>query len=419
MVTVYGSYEEAAQDYLARFRALREAPSVPTDVVTRAAGDIPAETLIDRADEIADVSARMVPLSREYLQAPDMTLRQGITGQLIAQAAAELQLATELVHIAQIEGAGPPGPATRAVHSTALQEAIDAMEASMVTPAAQGLVSSVGVARAAVPVPATLGDAKDALRRAATTSAGSIVQHVCEFGGDVAWDLAFNTRWMAVIDGATLLRKDIAEKLEPVKEGVSALVSRAVKAASRTLLNVYDKIMALLGKDAEDQARQKVREWLEKIREKEEIDLFDVLVGRLYRVEALQVDVERWLAGTTAGLDVIHETTYAVRALQDQFIVLVGRMRMLEDVVGLAKLIKLPQMLLIVAAVQIGLLAALVYAGLDYVGYRAPLFPNIAKGVGEVIEESLVWGTAADEGESEALVEERLDELPFDYEEPV
>ena len=135
------------------------------------------------------------------------------------------------------------------------------------------------------------------------------------------------------------------------------------------------------------------------IRDKEEIDLFDVLLGKLYQVDALTKEVEDWLAGTTARLDQMHETTCAVRALQDQFIVLVGRMRRLQDVVGLAKLITLPQVLLIVAGVQFGLLAALIYAGLDYVGYRAPPFPNIARGVGEVIEENLIRGTTAAEAE--------------------
>jgi hypothetical protein len=392
MAERYESYEEAVQDYLARFRALRDTSPAPADVAARAAGDVPAEALIDRADEIADVSTHMVPFARAYLEAPDMTLRQGISGQLIAQAAAELQMATELLEIAQAEETGPPKPATRAARGRALREAIEALEGAMATPAAQGLASPFGRTRTAVPAPSTLEDAKDALRQAAATSTGAIVQHVCELGGDVAWDLVFNTRWMAVLGGAALLREDVAEKLETVKEGAGALVSRAVKIASKTLLNVYDKIMAILGKDAEDQARQRIRAWLETIKEKEEIDLLDALVGRLYQTDALTAAIEGWLADTPAGLDVVHETAGAVRALQDQFVVLVGRMRLLEEAVGLAKLIKLPQVLTIIAGVQIALLTTLIYAGLDYVGYRAPPFPNIAEGVAEVIEANLTGG---------------------------
>ena len=53
----YQSYEEAASDYLNRFQALRETKPTRDVAVTRGAGDIPVEELINRADEIADVYA--------------------------------------------------------------------------------------------------------------------------------------------------------------------------------------------------------------------------------------------------------------------------------------------------------------------------------------------------------------------------
>jgi hypothetical protein len=53
----YNTYEEATQEYLNSFRALRDAPPSVSEAVTRGAGDVPVETLIERADEIADVSA--------------------------------------------------------------------------------------------------------------------------------------------------------------------------------------------------------------------------------------------------------------------------------------------------------------------------------------------------------------------------
>ena len=89
MSSPYLSYDEATQVYLARFRALRYAPSAPAEVTTRGASGVAAETLIASADEIADVSAAMIPLAGEYLSSPDPALREGISGQLLAQAAAE------------------------------------------------------------------------------------------------------------------------------------------------------------------------------------------------------------------------------------------------------------------------------------------------------------------------------------------
>ncbi|MFX1411684.1 MAG: hypothetical protein ACFFA6_15140 [Promethearchaeota archaeon] len=386
----YGSYEEAAQDYLIGFRALRDAPPAPSQVTTRGASGIAAETLIERADEIADVSASMVALSRDYLEAPDPTLREGISGQLIAQAAAELQVASELLQIAEGEEAAPPAPVTRAVRGTALRDAVNALERSMAMPVSRGLVPEARPRRAAVMVPATVAAAKTALQQTAVTSTGAITQQVRELGCDIAFDLIVNTEWTAVIEGAALLHKDIAEKLEAVKEGAGLLVTRAVAVATKTLLNVYDKIMALLGKDAEDQARQKVKEWLEKIKEEGKVDLLEILVDKLYRIDAFKEELAEWLTRTTAQVDEIGETTDAVAVVSDKFAVLAGRMNTLEDVIGLAKLIKLPQVLVVVASIQIALLTVLVYAGYDYIGYKELAFPNLTKGVAEVIQESLL-----------------------------
>lgn len=386
----YHSYEEASQDYLALFGQLLEVPDEAVAAPRRGAADLPAETLIDRADQIADVSAGMLPFSLGYLESPDFTLRQGASGHLIAQAAAELQLANELLHIVEGERDAPQMPATRSTRGRALKEAVTALELTMSIPISQGLASAELTSRAPRPMPATLADAKKSLQTTAIISAGSITQQVCEFGGDLAWDLVFKTEWMVVLNGAALLRKDIAKKLDDVKEGSNALITRAVNTASKTLLNVYDKIMALLGKDDEDKARQKIKEWLEKIKEQEEIDLFEKVVGNLYKVEGFKQDLEGWLAKTSADVKKIHEAAGQVGSIADQFIVLVGRVKLLEDVIGFAKVVKIPQVLLVATGIQIALLAVLVYAGHDYIGYKGLPFPNITKGVAEVIQENLM-----------------------------
>ena len=63
---------------------------------------------------------------------------------------------------------------------------------------------------------------------------------------------------------------------------------------------------------------------------------------------------------------------------------------MVENVIGLAKLIKVPQVLAILAGIQAGLLGVVVYSGYDYIGYKQVRFLNLTKGVGEVIKENLV-----------------------------
>lgn len=394
----YQSYEEATQDYLTRFRALRDAPSVKSGVVARGAADISVDTLIARTDEIAEVSASMVPLAKGCLESPDPILREGISGQLLAQAAAELQVATELMQIAASEAAGPaakatqaPRETTRAARGAALQDAIQLLERTMATPASKGLVPEFLMTRTAIALPIEIEGAKKALREAAAVGVTAITLRVRELGEGIAMDLITQTEWRAVMDGATLLNKDISEKLEALKQGIGALFKRAAAAAAKTLLNVYDKIMALLGKDQEDSARKQIKEWLVTIEKEQKVDLLNAFVARLYRISDFEKALDGWLEKTSAGADKINQATRAVREVPTKFAVLAGYLGAAENVVVLAKqFLKLPEVLFVVAGIQVALLAVLIYSGYDYIGFRELSFPNLAKGVAQVVQENLV-----------------------------
>lgn len=389
--STYRSYEEAASDYLTKFQALRDAPPSKSDAVTRGAGDIQADVLINRADEIADVSASMVSLSKNYIEAPDPKLREGISGQLLAQAAAELQVATELLEIAEEGQTGQVATrTTRSTRGMALRDAINMLEKSMATPVSTGLNLSTEVRRAGVASPATKDNAKSALEQAAYITTGSISQRVIELGGDMAFNLVFSTEWKAVIDSTGVVSGGIANLLEGIKEGIGAFFTRVVTVAAKTLANVYDKILALLGKDVEDLARKKIQEWLEAIKEKGKIELFDALASKLYRIDEFKKELGDWLEETTAEVDRINQITEEVNALSEKFSIFFGRMKKLSDIAGLAKFIKAPQVIVVLTGVRIALLAVLVYGGYDYVGYKQMRFPNLTKGVAEVIQENLV-----------------------------
>jgi hypothetical protein len=384
----YRTYEEAAQDYLARFSLLHAAPKAPAGPVMRGAVGLPAEALVEQADALADVSAGMVGLAQGYLDSPDPVAREGISAHLLAQAAAELQVATELLLITEGGEATPKAPVTRGVRGVR-HPAIVTLEQTMALPVTAGLAPLAPTRRAVRAVAATPEEAKANLQSAATTTAGAIAQRVCEFGGDVAMNLVFNTQWGAVIEGAGLLGKDIQAKLDAIQEGVGAFVAKAVAVAARTLLNVYDKLMALLGKDLQDQARKQARDWLAKIKQEGKIDVFETLVNKLYGLDGLKKELPGWLAATAVGPEVIGKTADEVTALGAKFTVLVERMTTLENVIGMAKLLKMPQVLAIVAGLQVILLAVLLQLGNDYIGYRETKLLNLTKGVAEVIRESL------------------------------
>ena len=387
----YGEYEEAARGYLSAFHSLLATPPAPRAApraARRGAGDISVAALIDRADEIAGVSARLVTLSRTYIDSPVQDVREGISGHLVAQAAAELQLATELLQVAE-ENAGRPVPTTRAARGVQLRGAVDMLERSMAVPVDQGLPSAMPRTRA-VARPDTFEQATTTLEQSASIAVSAITRRVVELGGDIALNLIVNTEWTAVVTGATLLRKDVAEKLEAVKEGASRLFARAVTVAAKTLLNVYDKLLALLGEDVQDQARKRVQKWLEQSREREGIDVLGSLVGKLYGVDAFKRDLKRWLADTDAEMETVNQTTDQVDALAGKFATLMDRLAILETAAVLARAINIPQVLIIVVGLQVCLLTVVVWAGYDYIGYKESAFCNLTTGVAEVIRESLV-----------------------------
>ncbi|MGC9350011.1 MAG: hypothetical protein ACP5JG_17865 [Anaerolineae bacterium] len=382
---VVRAYEDAAQAYLAQFRALRDVPRA-LQSPTRGAAKLPTADLVERASEIADISTHMVPLAAEVLRSPDPILREGMSGQLLAQAAAEFQVAAELLQLPEAPEA--LGPTTRSVRGAQLRTAINALEQSMATPIDQGLPVAAPRMRAAAK-DLTPDQAKEALQQAASVTVSAIARHVQDLGGDIALNLVLNTEWTAVLEGATLLRKDIGEKLDRVKEGVSAFLEKAVTTATKTLLNVYDKILVLMGKDLEAEARKKVREWLEKLKEKESIEIFDAMVNRLYKVDLFEESLAGWLSATGVTVDVLNQTATDVTALSNKFALLIERMSALETVMVLAKGIKIPQVLLVISATQIALLAVVVYAGFDYIGGEAPGFLNVTEGVSEIIQAQL------------------------------
>lgn len=395
---IYLTYEETAQDYLNRFIALRDAPAIKSMAITRSSADIPVDTLIERADEIAEVSASMVPLAKGYLEAPDPTLREGISGQLLAQAAAEMQVAIELMEIAARDAAGPAAKSlsatsktTQAVRGAGLREAIDILEKAMTMPVSAGLVVPSMVKRIGI-VRDTPDEAKNELQQTATVTAGTISQRVVEVGGDLAFGLVFNTEWSAVVKSAGLLSKDIAKLLNSLKEGASILMQSAISVAAKTILNAYSKILALLGSDAEGEATVRVKEWLDQIQQAGKIDLFGQLVGKLYQVNALEGVLPGWLETTKADMDKINDTTKEVAVLSDKFNVLVERISTVGDVIDLAKFVQaqFPQVLVVVTSIRVALLAVLVYSGYDYIGYEQIRYPNLTKGVAEVIKDNLL-----------------------------
>jgi len=385
---VYRTYEEAAQEYQTQFAQLLTVPKDVSYKAPRGAGDVPVDVLIERSESIADVSAAMTTLAKPTLRTRKRTVREGMSAQLVAQATAEMQLATELLQVAEDQQDVSKAPSkSRAARTADMQNAITMLQETMRQPLSAGLVLSVRKAAGAPPT--TLPKAKQVLQEAAKASTQAVSKRVLELGQSITLDLVTNTDWALVSKGAGLLGKDIVDWLEEIQAGASLLVRKALQAVQKLFLSAYDKLLALLGKDAENQARAKVKEWLEQVKTAGQIDLFGKLLDKLYQMSSFEQELPAWLDKTSVGVDVLNQTTQTVTDLADRFNALSKQMSGLKGALGLAGKFKAPQILAVVAGLRVALLTVLIYSGYDYIGYRQGQFLDIVQGVAQVIKNQL------------------------------
>jgi hypothetical protein len=355
----YPTYEDAACDYLAKLNALMQLP--PGWIPGR---DINADGFISLAEEIANISSIMILRAENYLSDSEPMIQEGISGHFIDQATAELLIETGLMQIVQEEMTGiPPAAAIQATLGAALREAISAAEKSMAFPVAQGLVIGASYR---ITESSGAAEAASAFKLAFGCTAGTISNRVQELGGDITIDLVSGAEWTAVIRGASS-RSPAENLLNSVGKIDGPLASKAAFAAGKILLNVYEKVVALVNRNAGTEARKKIGEWLEKIRQTDKIEIFGALVENLYGFDGLTRLIERNSDSPAAAPELISRASDLIRTCSDKFIVLAGRMRKLEDAIRLGKMIQIPQLLPTVIALQVELLAALVYAGHDYI----------------------------------------------------
>jgi hypothetical protein len=334
-------------------------------MVSRNAGDVNSPRFIELAGKIADVSSAMIAPAQKYQNDSNPLVQEGIFCHFIDQATIELLLEIGLLQIVQEEQTGIPSTAaTQATHSTALLEAINAAERSMRLPLSQGL--AVG-ASYRITDASNVTEAASSFQVAFGCTTNSISRRVQELGSDITMDLIAGTEWTTVVYGASSLQSPANNFLEAIDKNDGSLASRAAFIAGKMLLNVYEKIMALTNQSIAKDMREKIGEWLEKIKQTEKLELFSLLVENLYGLDALIRSMERSLQDSANGIESINRASDLIRTYSDKFIVLTGKMRKLEDAIRLGKLIQLPQLMPTIIALQVELLSFLVHTGYDYI----------------------------------------------------
>jgi hypothetical protein len=345
------TYEEAARDYLAKFRDLMQQP-LDVNAVT-GQGEMPVEFLVKRAEEIGGISTKMIALARAYFDSADPAVREGISGHFVDQASVELLLGTELMQRTEARENGPaPLAAQRATQNAALREAISAAEKSTSIPVTRGLPASISyrTTESANPDEAAI----ELISAVISTSTG-ISRRVQELGAEIAFDLVQRTEWDEITRGTGLSDGEIVE-----------FWADAPNPAGKLVVNVYQKIAALLDRGMETEVREKTGKWLYQIKQGHDIRCFDLLLPKPDAQGAIQNSIQR----SGAAREIINQTSDLIKTVSDRFITLIARMRKLEDAIRLSKSVRLPQWSLTVVALQTTLLSALVFTGRQYVDGR-------------------------------------------------
>jgi hypothetical protein len=334
-----------------------------------------AETLAERADRLAGLSADLLDQTTPLLSDDDPTVRLGAEQSLLAQAVASLRVAEGLMAAEVAEEDAETRSAAVLPEPAGFDDLLALLQAPL---------DSVGGAVAAEPA-LTRGRAPQASRDDLLQAAGDAIDQVLSgvgaFGKDaIAGLLGLDTALLK--QAAQLISGELAELVAKLGEQASLLVAKAV----RFLLQAYDSLLAALGQDAASALRQQVAGWLEQVQQGDSVAQ---LIGAALQADAVRAQVADLVAASQASAEVMGQTEASVEALPGSFN---ARTKLAGQILaGIAVLkripaTRLPMVEVATAAVYLGLLGFVVYTGSDYVD--APRLERIGRvpGVLQVVE---------------------------------
>jgi hypothetical protein len=404
------TYQAALDEFNQQLRGFFVPPDgvKSTEGTTRGGGaDLPTEVLASRAEILVDASGRLGNLTVGYLDADEVPLREAAEMKLLAQANAQTEVALNLLQTAIDESQGRSTGITRSSRSSGSQQSIDQLLSVLETPLEDGLqpfVEKRALRGAAETDPAA---ARQGLQDSVRRSLKNISRKASQVSS-LGLDTLFNLDDTLLKKGVALVNKDLADLIDKVVAGFNALLNRLTTAAMRLLLQAYDWVLALIGKDSEQAARQKVQEWIDTLRQShqqagDEDTLASQLVEQIYATKAINDLVSQWLvAASQIDVSAINQTTDAVDALSARYEAKIDQVSSFLKVASVARSLplpvdKLPYVQLVVAAVVLGLLGYTLYSGYDYVDSGSVTFfkrfqvhiPDRVEGVSITVQKAL------------------------------
>jgi hypothetical protein len=197
---------------------------------------------------------------------------------------------------------------------------------------------------------------------------------------------------------------DVAKLLDQISTGLSQTVKRIARSAVRLLLQAYDWVLVLLGKDGEAQARKKVADWLEELKKepKDEGGVIAGLVNRLYRPDSIGNEVNNWLEANQVEVATINGAAESVQGLGQKYEVKSDQAGKVLIAIGIIKslpvpFVKIPQLQTLFAAVSLGILGYVLFTGYDHVDSGRIQFlkrfginiPDRVEGIRETVQKAL------------------------------
>ena len=337
---------------------------------------------------LAPAATREVGLAAKPRKRPTTSLRKSKAFQAAAaatltgsadpaeRAAAEVQLlagaALDLMVAGQLDGAAPPGVrglAGRTADLAVLQEMAAFPEAYLI-----GGVATRGLRAVADPREQLTGAVQAALvgiRDDVVATGGHAVE------GLLLMDAALLREALTVVGG------ELASRIGVDLKGLS-------KRAAEFILAANDKIIALLGISALDEARKQLALWLDDLKAG---TLFPQLADKVLQTGAVQTEIAGWVASFSGSEVALVMAADEIGKLEGRFSAKIAVADKIISALALAKLappLMTPLGRLGMAAAYLGLLAYTVGSGYDHVDSDKVKILDWAEGVRGVAKRLLV-----------------------------
>lgn len=343
--------------------------------------------VINRADLVITTSEQLTRTAALDLTAPRALDRERSMLRLVAGAATDLAVASDLL---RTEG-GEPTITTRGARDVTYSRVMS--ELGPILQPGDGFGVSV-VTRAAAPAPETVEEALTQLTTTAGHSFDAISGDVRQLGQMVISNV--------VSLPAARIHEAAAVATSEIVNLMGGQISGVLSRIAQLMIRAYEKILAALGQDLASQARKQAAEWVETLQSGEALNQ---LLGQLYEKQRILAEIEAQgkQAEDTLLSDAFPAALEETRALTERF---QKQRQSVEWVLrGLNfvrnRLLQIqPWGPLAVAATYMTTLGYVVYAGGDYVDWFRtdqiqPL--NRVPGLRAVVRETLTSPQSSEE----------------------